>query len=126
MLERQIWEAAICNNTSHNQQEGLRGISKPIKGADWHFLPAARTEISFDHTLVGIQASKHCYLRGKMWFASKTEGKQVVFVLSYKYFVLSFLTKQASVNTLQSHFIIRWFAWGEHKSAWLDKEHEVE
>lgn len=26
---------------------------------------------------------------------------------------------------MHSHFIIWWFAWGEHKSAWLDKKHEV-
>lgn len=78
LVKVSVREAAICNN--NNQHKGLRGINKPTNGADWHFQLAERTEISFDHTPVGIQASKHCYLRWKMWFASKTEGKQFVFV----------------------------------------------
>ena len=39
----------------------------------------------------------------------------------------SSLTKkktEARLHTLQSYFVIRWFAWGEHKSAWLDGKHE--
>lgn len=94
-----------------------------MKGADWHFLLAERTEISHDHTVVSIQASKHCYLRWKTWFASKAEGKQVGFVLSYPK-LHPFLFNKTRPS--QSYFISQWFARGEHKSAWLDKKPEVE
>lgn len=69
-----------------------------MKGADCHFLLAENTAISFDHTVVGIQDCKHCYLRWKIWFASKAEGKQVVFVLSYKKLQPFLSTKQGLCN----------------------------
>lgn len=52
----------------------------------WHEekeILAVRMEISSDHTTVGSEARKHCYLWWKIWLAL-TGGKQAVLVLSCK------------------------------------------
>ena len=128
-LARQTWEAAIWSNTWHNQHEGLRGISNPMKGADWHF-PLVEKERDKPRTTLWLASrpASNCYLRWKIWFASKNwrqTGCVCLILQKLRPSPRSQKKKtEARLHTLQSYFVIRWFAWGEHKSAWLDGKHE--
>lgn len=72
------WLRQNASNKWHFTQEQERkewNEEKPIH--------AMRMEIGYDHTTVGSETRKHCYLCRKIWFAF-TEGEQAVFVLSCK------------------------------------------